>query len=455
MFIKTLFGEDFSFGTGIDLVGGAGTCVVNQILEQTDGKIIVTGNFNRYNGNVVPPLIRLLSNGSLDTTFNFSGSDVVRIGLQSDNKIIYSDGVTLNRLDLDGTADGTFSLVEPSCTVSIANPCILTVTGHGAGAGYIQSFRFRTTGALPTGLSVNTVYYILYKDANTFYVYDTLAHAVAGGSTGRIVTSGSQSGSHYQRIEGFCQNFFVHDDDKITVYFQGNGSTLPSLFYRCSSSGAVVSKLAKTFVIGYEPDVYSIIESKSESYSIVGDDYVIYSQVISGSYQIDGFLTTNIFTDMGGTNYNNTVIDLVNIKDAKAANEDYFYLVGEFTNDGSSNKLRLARAYVGNKDTLWSGATGFNDTSTCIAVNNDKDKLYVGGDFTDFRSTAVKGLVRVNVSDASLDTGFNLSSDFNDYPQTVKVLSNDNVIVGGFFTSVSGATQNRICLFDEYGNLLS
>lgn len=454
MLLKAIFMPDFSFGKGIELVGGAGTCYVKQIVEQEDGKIILIGNFNRYNDIVVPPLIRILQDGSLDSTFNFYDTNVEIIGLQSSGKIIYSDGSTIKRLNTDGSLDNSFSLIEPTCTVSIANPCVLTITAHGMQTNDVAPFRFRTTGSLPTGLSVNTLYYVRCTGANTFYIYNNLANAAAGGSTGRIATSGSQSGVHSQRIEGYCQNFCVHKDDNITAYFQGNGSTLPSLFYTCGVNGSVVSKMARALVNSY-PDVYKMIESTSESYSASGDNFILLSMFVIGGYRIEGVLTNNIFYSTGAPHFNNSVLDMVNVENEIGLNEDSFYVVGEFTDCDSSTQLRLGKQRVGFHLDTWLGTTGFNATATCIAVNNTNDKLYIGGDFTSFKGIATKGLVRINVSDASLDSGFNISGTFNNSPNVVKVLSNNRIIVGGSFTSVGGVTQNRVCLFNEYGNLIS
>lgn len=80
--------------------------------------------------------------------------------------------------------DGTF-------TVTIASPAVVTKAGHGLYLG--QKVRLTTTGALPTGLSTGTDYYVIYVDANTFRLATSLANAKAGTA---INTSGSQSGTH-------------------------------------------------------------------------------------------------------------------------------------------------------------------------------------------------------------------------------------------------------------------
>jgi hypothetical protein len=79
-------------------------------------------------------------------------------------------------------------------TITIASTAVVTYTTHGLTNG--EAIIFSTTGALPTGLTAGTPYYIRSVDANSFNLYDTSAHAAAGGATGRVATSGTQSGVH-------------------------------------------------------------------------------------------------------------------------------------------------------------------------------------------------------------------------------------------------------------------
>lgn len=72
--------------------------------------------------------------------------------------------------------------------LTIAVPCVVTWTGHAKLAG--TAIVFTTTGALPTGLTVGTTYYVAGTvTANTFNVAATI-----GGAA--ITTTGTQSGTH-------------------------------------------------------------------------------------------------------------------------------------------------------------------------------------------------------------------------------------------------------------------
>lgn len=83
----------------------------------------------------------------------------------------------------------TVIYVSPSSTftVTVVSPAVVTWTNHGLSNG--TAVTFTTTGALPTGLSTGTVYYVRDKTASTF----RLALKVGGTA---IATSGTQSGTH-------------------------------------------------------------------------------------------------------------------------------------------------------------------------------------------------------------------------------------------------------------------
>jgi hypothetical protein len=80
-------------------------------------------------------------------------------------------------------------------TMTIADPVVITSKGHGYPDG--TEITIHTTGALPTFNVVQSSYFTCHIDGDAFTIYDTPAHAQAGGSTGRISSTGSQSGIHY------------------------------------------------------------------------------------------------------------------------------------------------------------------------------------------------------------------------------------------------------------------
>lgn len=96
------------------------------------------------------------------------------------------DGAAVSR----STYAALFAAITTSATVTltIASPCVVSWTAHGRVVG--DKVSFETTGALPTGLSVGTNYFVSNViDANSFRVSATL-----GGAD--VNTSGTQSGTH-------------------------------------------------------------------------------------------------------------------------------------------------------------------------------------------------------------------------------------------------------------------
>ena len=103
----------FSTGTGFNNP-------VNRVKFQTDGKVIVVGDFTTYNTTTTNFICRLNTDGTLDTSFNIgSGFDSgpQDLEIQPDGKILVVgfftsyNGTPVNRicrLNTDGTLDGTF-----------------------------------------------------------------------------------------------------------------------------------------------------------------------------------------------------------------------------------------------------------------------------------------------------------------------------------------------------------
>lgn len=77
-------------------------------------------------------------------------------------------------------------------TVTIATPAVVSWTAHGLVEG--DPVVFTTTGALPTGITAGTTYYVSRAPgANSFNISTTKANGAAGTL---VATSGSQSGVH-------------------------------------------------------------------------------------------------------------------------------------------------------------------------------------------------------------------------------------------------------------------
>ncbi len=152
------FNADGSTDTNFNPLFGSST-TIRALLVQSDGKILVGGNFNAVNGFARNNLVRLNADGSLDTSFNAATvSDISsnfvgvrQIRQQADGKyIVATDKIT--RLNNNGTQDATFQssvtgliydfLVQPDGSI--------IVTGNLSGVTNASQYLFRLSpnGAL-------------------------------------------------------------------------------------------------------------------------------------------------------------------------------------------------------------------------------------------------------------------------------------------------------------------
>ena len=98
--------SNFALGTGFDMG-------VFAIDVQTDGKILVGGNFTLFNNTTANYIVRLNSDGTRDTSFqggSLFNSRVNTIVIQPDGKILVGGSSSqLKRLNTDGSLDTTFT----------------------------------------------------------------------------------------------------------------------------------------------------------------------------------------------------------------------------------------------------------------------------------------------------------------------------------------------------------
>jgi len=112
----------------------------------------------------------------------------------------YYENIDIGSIELAGTILLVSWKQQNTTTMTIADPCVASMTAHGLSNG--DPIKFATTGALPTGVNAGTTYFARVVSVDTFNLYDTAAHAIAGGATGRVATSGTQSGTHTATIWG-------------------------------------------------------------------------------------------------------------------------------------------------------------------------------------------------------------------------------------------------------------
>jgi uncharacterized delta-60 repeat protein len=151
---------DFTFnpGSGLSELPSAGITLDN-IALQSDGRVLVTGRFDRFNDIGRSGLARLDSNGALDLTFNVTGT-VSRVAVQSDGKILVAGHFTqlngwsttnLGRFHADGSIDETFrSKLNPGSQVlsmAIEAAGTILVAGQSIGGSGLPLVRLNSDGS--------------------------------------------------------------------------------------------------------------------------------------------------------------------------------------------------------------------------------------------------------------------------------------------------------------------
>lgn len=134
------------------------------------------------------------------------------------------------------------TLASQTVTITIASPAVITTAGTLPSNGTPVSFL--TTGALPTGLSVGTTYYVINASGTTFNVSTTV-----GGSA--VNTSGTQSGTQTAAYSGVFNNAFQIDGASVTPKWQ-NGTTPTT-----GSNGAI------------DVYTYTIVKTASATYTVL------------------------------------------------------------------------------------------------------------------------------------------------------------------------------------------
>lgn len=138
---------------------------------------------------------------------------VIKILTTPKNTNVYTV-LTNGRLISYNSSLGSETLIASTFTVTIASPGVFSLTAHGLALNNVVYFS--TTGALPTGLTAGTPYYVISAGltADAFQV-----SATEGGSA--VNTSGSQSGTHSITMECHGSEYY---NNYIYLFTQTNVS---------------------------------------------------------------------------------------------------------------------------------------------------------------------------------------------------------------------------------------
>jgi uncharacterized delta-60 repeat protein len=342
---------------------GSGTNnVVEAITLQPDGKIVLTGAFDSYNGIGVGQVIRLNSDGSLDNTLTSTVTGQTKaLALQNDGKIIVGGSITqingsaarrVARLNSDGSLDNTFS------------------TGNGSFSGTISDIEILFDGSIVIGGSFN-----LFN----------------GLSVGNILKLNSDGSIAVGTIgtNGYVSDILVQPDGKMLVcggFTQYNG-TMVNRIARINQD----LTLDLSFDSGSgadDGDVYSIALQADGKIILTGlfSTFNGVSKKLMVRLNPDGSLD-NTF-DIGNWNSGEFIASSIldNNKIAVGGNWATF--------NGTPMNSLLVFNNDGTIDNSFDIGTGPDNWVNDIAVQND-GKIIIGGDFTSYDGTNRNRITRL------------------------------------------------------------
>ncbi len=467
-----------------------GSGEVHSVVLQSDGKILVGGNFSYLNGGLPRNgIARYNSDGTLDSGFldGLSGTvtQVRAIALQPDGKIIIGgyfrvvNDVPRNliaRLNPDGSLDTDFlngltGLSDAAFSIAVQPDGKIIVAGQFItvnGVPRARLVRLNADGSIDTGFlsgqsgpnaTVRTVF--LLPDGKILIGGSfTNVNGISRGGLARLNADGSLDAS-------FLSGFSVG----------GNGNTVLTL--TSHSDGRIIIGGDFTLVNGVNhrrvarinldgtvdsafPSTFSGVSSPVSSLALQPDGKVL----IGGSFasvngvprsriarlNVDGSLDVDFLNEVNGAN--NFVLSVALQSDGKVL------LGGTFTSVNGQPRAHIARLSTSGilDASLSDGLEGPSGNVFASAVQTD-GKILIGGRFTKANGLPRGRLARLQVN-GTVDTSFlsGLSGFAGPEPGDVVVNSivvqpDGKILVGGKFSNVHGVTRGGISRLNSDGSL--
>jgi hypothetical protein len=133
-------------------------------------------------------LAELVSAGKI---ISINENQVIYRGASAADTLTTSDAATV--IGTGNTRRWGDSRTQKTFTVNTGTDILTTAAALFVTGDDVQ---VKTTGTLPLPLLVDTVYYVNRSSSTTFTLYDTQAHALAGGATGKVDITTAGTGTH-------------------------------------------------------------------------------------------------------------------------------------------------------------------------------------------------------------------------------------------------------------------
>lgn len=464
---------DASFSTGV----GANS-LIEKVIIQPDGKILLGGTFTKFNTQNKNSIVRLNSDGSIDNSFNIgTGFDdkVTSIDLQLDGKIIvigafsHYNGIVANRiirLNTDGSIDSAF---QPGTGFDAENLYVVNVDSLGnimVGGAFTGTYN---------GVSVNRLVY-LNSDGTLKNDFDIGAGpasasvlALAKSKDDFWYVGGSFSvfdGQNQGRLAKIDSNGildigfltpgvgFNHSVLKI-LPLENNASMIFGSFSKFN--GKPSSRIARLLEDGSLDQSFNAGKSganniirtavlQNDGKMIIGGNFTNYNGNVAN--RLARILPNGEFDTAFniGVGVNSFVYALAIQSDKK------IIVAGNFTKFNTIAVGRIIRLMPdGTIDASFNTGLGADAIIDVVIVQSD-NKILVGGRFTTFNGVSSPHLVRLNAN-GTIDTSFSIGTGFDKNVYTIGLQSDNKIILGGSFLNYNGVSQNRITRLLPNGNL--
>ncbi len=434
-------------GDGIFLLNNSNSDYLNAVAIQSDGKIVAVGQSNSLSEAYI---IRLNTNGTLDTTFSgdgifeISGAGIaLSVALQTDSKIVIgSRGLSgesiIIRLNTNGALDTTFDTdgivslspnhYEPYGLAIQSNGRIVVAGTNSTNAGGdISAVRLLTSGALdPTfdtdGIAVTSV-----------YAGDSEARSLAIQTDGKIIVGGGPGASGSETEAAIIR---YNSDGSLDTSFDGDGIKLSNL--NIGSGDKYFNDLAvqtdgKILAIG--DTTYSVVSL------FVVEDFTIFRLNTDGSFDssFDGNgIVRSQWCEQGSDLFLQTDGKIVAIgSQERSANPGANAVCTQRFNDNGAvdTSLNFVASDGTMKPTVLS-AQEFTSVEAIVGLPNGKILVAGWGEAPNQTYNTAK-LIRLNAN-GTLDTTFMDEGVFEYTNSTTSTYFNDLKILGDGSFLVAG-----------------
>lgn len=487
--------------------GVAINSTVEDIAVQPDQKILIAGHFTAIRGETSQRIGRLNPNGTRDTTFAAgSGANgvVEEILLQADGKILMGGNFTVvqavgrgrvARLNGNGLLDST---LDPG--IGANGPVVALAHAQGRLDGFFIGGGFSSFNGFPRqGVALlrggGTAAGTLTLDAPSYTVSENAGHLVvsvsrSGDGAGSVTVDynaglpGSATAADFNTVSGtlfwgdgdMAPKMFlvpilydpvVESDETFTVQLSnptgGAAIGVPA--------SAVVTILDNSHVLAGELQFASATYNASEDAGMI-EVTVNRTIGVGGIVQVN-YATAN-GTASGGADFttqNSTLVFangqvsqriLIPIQNDLAPEPNETFTITLSAPGGGATIGPIASTTVtildndlnpiaGGLDVTFDPSAGANGEVHRIVRQND-GKILAGGEFTLFNGATVNRIVRMEAN-GSVDPGFSAGTGFNSTVEAITVQADGKILVGGSFSQVNTVTRNNLARLNSNGSL--